>query len=79
VSDLEARALDLLSEICKVPREALTPQAVLITDLNVDSVVTLDLLIALEENFAIDISVVAASKLQTVGDVLAYVRTHAVS
>ena len=76
MSDLEDRVLDLLSEICEAPRESLKPEVTLIVDLGVDSVVILDLLIALEDNFDIDIGVTEASRLETVGDVLAYVRQH---
>lgn len=68
------QALEILSEVCKVDREQLTPEKHLIQDLDVDSVLALDLLMTLEERLGIQISEVEATELVTVGDVLAFVR-----
>ncbi|MEZ6187331.1 MAG: phosphopantetheine-binding protein [Planctomycetota bacterium] len=73
----EEKTLEILSNVCNVPREKLVPEARLIQDLDIDSVVTLDLLMELEESLEIDIPEVKAAEMQTVGDVLAYVREHA--
>lgn len=77
MSKAEDETLRILSEVCKVPLEKLTPEARLIQDLDIDSVITLDLLIALEESLEIEIPEIDATQLVTVGDVLAYVSKHA--
>lgn len=72
----EQKALDLLAELCSVEPEALRDDAALVADLGLDSVVTLDLLMTLEEELDREISEVEAAELVTVGDVLAFVRRH---
>ena len=75
-SDIENRTLEILSELCNVSREDLTPEVHLVKDLGLDSAVTLDLLITLEEELGRDISELEAAKLVTVGDVLRFVEQH---
>ena len=70
----EEETLRIISKVCKVPEGDLKPEVRLIQDLDIDSVITLDLLIALEESLKIDIPEVDAAELKTVADVLAYVR-----
>ena len=73
----EDETLRILSDVCKVPVETLKPETRLIQDLDIDSIVTLDLLIALEESLEIEIPEIDATQLLTVGDVLAYVTKQA--
>lgn len=67
------QAVLILSEVCRVPLEELSAEKHLIQDLDVDSVLALDLLMTLEERLGIQISEVEATRLVTVGDVLAFV------
>lgn len=67
------QALQILSEVCRVSPEELTPEKHLIQDLDLDSVLALDLLMTLEERLGIEISEVEATQMVTVGDVLAFV------
>jgi acyl carrier protein len=66
-------ALQILSEVCRVPVEELTPDKRLIQDLDLDSMLTLELLMTLEERLGSDISEVDAAGLVTVGDVLEFI------
>ena len=66
--------LQILSEVCRVAVDELTPEKHLTQDLDLDSVLAMDLLMTLEERLATDISEVEAAKLVTVGDVLELVR-----
>jgi acyl carrier protein len=66
--------LQILSDVCRVPPEELTSEKRLIQDLDLDSVLALDLLMTLEERLGIEISEVEATKMVTVGDVLTFVR-----
>ncbi len=67
------QALQILSEVCRVSPEELTAEKHLIQDLDLDSVLALDLLMTLEERLGIEICEVEATQLVTVGDVLAFV------
>jgi acyl carrier protein len=65
-----ADILKILGEVCRVPVEELTPEKHLIRDLDLDSVLALELLMTLEERLSVEISEVDAAKLVTVADVL---------
>ena len=69
--------LQILSEVCRVPESVLKPEARLIQDLDLDSVLTLELLMTLEERLGTDVPEVDAAKLVTVGDVLDFVQRQA--
>ena len=70
----EKQVLAVLSEVCKIPPEELTPETHLIHDLALDSALTLELLMTLEDRLGREISEVEAAKLETVGDVLELVK-----
>ena len=65
--------LKILGEVCRVAPAELTPDLHLIRDLDLDSALTLDLLMTLEERLGTDLSEVDAAGLLTVGDVLEFV------
>jgi acyl carrier protein len=73
---IEEKILDILSGLCSVARSELRPEVHLVRDLGLDSVITLDLLITLEEELGRDVSEVEAARLVTVGDVMGFVRRH---
>lgn len=75
----EDEVLRILSEVCRVPRDKLTPDARLVQDLGVDSVMTLDLLLELEDFFDREIPEAEAAELMTVGQIQDYARAHAAS
>ncbi len=54
-----------------------TPEAHFIDDLGADSLDTVELVMALEEEFNIEISDEDAEKIQTVGDAVKYIEEHA--
>lgn len=66
----QQKVLSILSEVCRKPTEELKPEIHLIHDLNLDSALTLELLMTLEDTLGREISEVEAAKLVTVGDVL---------
>jgi acyl carrier protein len=77
MSNAEGEVLRIMSEICGVPLDRLQPEVRLVQDLGIDSVVTLDLLLELEEALGLEIPEIEAAEMQTVGQVLKYVREHA--
>ena len=70
----EEEVLQVLSEVSEIPVESITLGMHLVHDLDLDSTLTLELLMTLEERLGAEISEVDAAKLETVGHVLAYVK-----
>lgn len=67
----------IIVEQLGVDESEVTPEAHFIDDLGADSLDTVELVMALEEEFGIEISDEDAEKIQTVGDVDKYVTEHA--
>jgi acyl carrier protein len=67
----------IISEQLGVKPEEVTPEAKFIDDLGADSLDTVELVMALEEEFGIEIPDEEAEKLITVGDALRYIETKA--
>jgi acyl carrier protein len=67
----------IIVEQLGVDESEVTPEAHFIDDLGADSLDTVELVMALEEEFGIEISDEDAEKIQTVGDVEKYINEHA--
>jgi acyl carrier protein len=72
MSDIEEKVKDIIVEELGVEREKLTETASFMEDLGADSLDTVELVMAFEKEFDIDIPDEEAEKLRTVGDALAY-------
>lgn len=70
---VEERIKDIVVEQLGVKPEQVTPEAKFIEDLGADSLDTVELVMAFEEEFGNEIPDEEAEKLQTVGDVIKYV------
>jgi acyl carrier protein len=70
---IEDRIKDIIVEQLGVNREQVTPEAKFIEDLGADSLDTVELVMALEEEFGSEIPDEEAEKLQSVGDVIKYI------
>ena len=66
----------IIVEQLGVDEAEVVPEAHFIDDLGADSLDTVELVMALEEEFGIEISDEDAEKIQTVGDVLKYIDEH---
>jgi acyl carrier protein len=62
-----------------VEAEKVTPEASFVEDLGADSLDTVELVMAFEEEFGIEIPDEDAEKLQTVGDAIAYIQQNQAS
>jgi acyl carrier protein len=69
---IEAKVARILTEELDVPESQITPQARIKEDLGLDSLDAVILCMSLEEEFQIDIWDEQAEKLQTVGDITAF-------
>jgi len=72
----EERLKKIIAEQLGVSEEEVVPEASFIDDLNADSLEMVDLIISLEEEFAIQVSDEDAEKIKTVKDALDYLHDH---
>lgn len=70
------RLRDIISNTLKVDREKVTLEASFNDDLNADSLDLVELIMAFEEEYGVEIPDEVARTITTVGAALAYVKTH---
>ncbi len=68
----------IIAEQLGVKQEEVTPEASFIDDLGADSLDTVELVMALEEEFGVEIPDEDAEKITTVGDAVKYIEEKAV-
>ena len=69
----------IIVEQLGVDEEEVTPDASFVDDLGADSLDTVELVMAFEEEFSIEIPDDAAEKIQTVGDAIGFITSNAKS
>jgi acyl carrier protein len=74
--DVEAKVKEIIVEQLNVDKEAVVPAAKFVDDLGADSLDTVELVMALEEAFSLDIPDDDAEKIGTVGDAIDYIKNH---
>jgi acyl carrier protein len=74
-SNLENRVKEIIVEQLGVNAEQVTPEASFIDDLGADSLDTVELIMAFEEEFGSEIPDEDAEKLSSVGKVLEYLKS----
>ena len=70
---IEARVKDIIVDQLGVSADQVTPEAKFVEDLGADSLDTVELVMAFEEEFDIEVPDEEAEKLQSVGDVVTYI------
>ena len=73
MSDIESKVNDIIVEQLGVSADQVKPEAKFIEDLGADSLDTVELVMAFEEEFGIEVPDEDAEKLQSVGNVVTYV------
>jgi acyl carrier protein len=76
MADVEQKVKDIIINELGVEAEKVTPEASFVEDLGADSLDTVELVMAFEEEFGMEIPDEEAEKLQTVGDAIAYISAH---
>jgi acyl carrier protein len=76
MADIEAKVKDIIINELGVEAEKVTREASFVEDLGADSLDTVELVMAFEEEFGIEIPDEDAEKLQTVGDAINYITNH---
>jgi acyl carrier protein len=73
----EDRVKEIIAKELEVDVKQLTSEAKVIEDLGAESLDIVELVMALEEEFGLDIPDEDADKLKTVGDAMKYLQEHA--
>ena len=73
MASVQERVIDIVAEQLGVDKEKVTPETSFVNDLGADSLDTVELVMELEEEFAITIPDDAAEKIQTVGQAVQYI------
>ena len=76
-ASVQARVKEIVCEQLGVSAEEVTPEASFIEDLGADSLDIVELVMALEEEFGIEIPDEDAEKMTTVGDAIRYIEQKA--
>ena len=75
-TDVEARVKEIICEQLGVSDGEVSPEDSFIEDLGADSLDIVELVMALEEEYEMEISDEDAEKIKTVHDVTAYIESH---
>ncbi len=74
--DLEAKVKKIVMEKLNVEEAEVTSEAKFIEDLGADSLDIVEVVMAFEDEFGVEIPDEEAEKIQTVGDTIAYLEKH---
>jgi acyl carrier protein len=74
--EIETKVREIISEQLGVAVDEVTPEASFIEDLGADSLDIVELVMALEEQYGMEISDEDAEKIRTVKDVVTYIEAH---
>ena len=77
MADIEQKVKDIIINELGVDAEKVTPEASFVEDLGADSLDTVELVMAFEEEFGMEIPDEEAEQLQTVGDAIRYISEKA--
>ena len=77
MADIEAKVKEIIINELGVDAEKVTAEASFVEDLGADSLDTVELVMAFEEEFGMEIPDEEAEKLRTVGDAINYISSHA--
>ena len=73
----EAKVKEIIINELGVEADKVTPEASFVDDLGADSLDTVELVMAFEEEFGIDIPDEDAEQMRTVGDAVKYIQANA--
>ncbi len=75
-ADVEQKVKDIIVEQLGVDASQVTNEAKFVDDLSADSLDTVELVMALEEEFSLEIPDEDAEKILSVGDAVNYIKEH---
>lgn len=74
--NVEERVIKIIADQLEVPADKIVPAASFTEDLKADSLAIVELVLALEEAFKIEIPDEDTEKIKTVGDAINYIKAH---
>ena len=74
--ELETKVLELICEQLEVSQDQLKPSAAFVDDLKADSLAVVELVLALEQEFNIEIPDEDTERIKTVKDATDYIKSH---
>ncbi|MEP0774546.1 MAG: acyl carrier protein [Acidobacteriota bacterium] len=74
--NIEQKVKDIIVQQLGVDAEKVKPEASFVEDLGADSLDTVELVMAFEEEFGVEIPDEDAEKIRTVGDAINYLKEH---
>ena len=77
MADVVAKVKKIISEQLGVPEADVKPEASFVNDLGADSLDTVELVMALEEEFSVEIPDEDAEKISTVQNAIEYIKAKA--
>ncbi len=76
MENIEEKVKEIIADRLGVDPDEVTPEASFVEDLGADSLDTVELVMALEEEFGIEIPDEDAENIKTVGDAIEYIKNH---
>lgn len=73
---IEKKVKELITQQLEVSEDKLKPEASFIDDLKADSLAVVELVLALEQEFDLEIPDEDTEKIRTVNDAITYIKTH---
>jgi acyl carrier protein len=74
--DIDVKMVEIIANQLSVPKEKVVPSASFVDDLGADSLDLVELVMAMEESFGIEIADDDTEKMHTVQDALDYVKAR---
>lgn len=75
--EIDVKVKELICQQLEVSEDQLRPEAAFVDDLKADSLGVVELVLALEQEFNIEIPDEDTEKIRTVKDAISYIKTHA--
>ena len=74
--EIESKVKEIISQQLEVSLEQLRPEASFVDDLKADSLAVVELVLALEQEFKLEIPEEDTEQIKTVKDAVNYIKTH---
>ena len=76
IESIESKVKEIICSQLEVSAEKIKPESSFIDDLKADSLAVVELVLALEEAFDMEIPDEDTEQIKTVGDAIAYIKNH---
>jgi acyl carrier protein len=74
--EITQKVIEIVASQLELEADQVKPESSFTEDLKADSLAVVELVLALEENFGVEIPDEETEKIKTVGDAITYIETH---